>query len=128
VRPKPKESEQLANSGTAEPTLSQQSSKGGKPVPYGTKGSTRPDSTLPQNAISVEVKNYDLSKGNSNLVYNVVTQAAKRAKELPSGTKQALVIDIRGQKIGDAQLSKLFQDINSKSGNLFENRWWVFRD
>jgi hypothetical protein len=109
-------------------TQSQQSFKGEKPVPYGTKGSTRPDSFLPDVSISVEVKNYDLSKGNSKLVNNVVKQAIKRARELPPGTKQALVVDVRGQKISDAQLSQLFRDINRKSGNLFGDRWWVFMD
>lgn len=125
-RPTPAESEQLATSGTAVEIQSQQSSKGGKPVPWGTKGSTRPDASLPDHAISVEVKNYDLSQGNSRLVNNVVNQAVKRAKELPQGTQQALVIDVRGQNISDAQLLKLFEDINSKSGNLFGDRWWVF--
>ena len=127
-RPTASQSEQLANSGTALTTRSQQSYKGGNPAQYGTKGSTRPDSFLPEISTSVEVKNYDLSKGNSNLVNNVVNQAIKRAAELPAGTKQALVIDIRGQKVSDTQLQRLFQDINTRSGNLFENRWWVFRD
>jgi RHS repeat-associated protein len=127
-RPTPQDSEQQANSGTVENYQSQKSFKGGKPVPYGTKGSTRPDSFEPNNALSVEVKNYDLSKGNSSLVNNVVKQAIKRAGELPPGSRQALVIDIRGQQISDAQLKTLFQDIDGRSGGLFGGRFWAFMD
>jgi hypothetical protein len=37
------------------------------------------------------------------------------------------VIDVRGQSISETQLSKLFEDINAKSGNLFEDRGGCFR-
>ena len=128
-RPTAKESEQY----TAEALHSsgqkaQQSFKGGKLEKYGTRGTTRPDSFVEELSLSVEVKNYNLSKGTSNLVNTVANQAIKRQKELPPGSKQALVIDVRGQKVSDAALNKMFQDINTKSGNLFENRWWVLMD
>ncbi|MGW4336663.1 hypothetical protein ACWEK5_28210 [Rhodococcus koreensis] len=128
VRPTARESEILANSGTAVRSQPQVSFKGSVEVHYGMKGSTRPDSFLTDYKISVEVKNYNLSKGNDRLIRNVVAQAQRRAAELPPGAKQALVIDIRGQNIPEQQLQGLFQEINMRSGNLFGDRWWVFMD
>jgi hypothetical protein len=126
-RPAPRQSEKFAEgTGTSVPTRSQPSYKGEKPTYYGAKDSVRPDFELPEAGVVVEVKNYDLSKGNAKLVENVVKQALKRAQELPAGTKQALVIDVRGQAISHSQLEQLFQQINAKSGNLFGDRWWVF--
>jgi|GEM_PF-6004038 len=125
-RPNSVQTEKFAQGGNAVPVRGQPTYKGGKMAKWGTAGSTRPDFELPEASVVVEAKNYDLSKGNAKLIANVVPQALKRAAELPPGTKQALVIDVRGQAISHDQLNQLFQQINAKTGNLFENRWWVF--
>jgi hypothetical protein len=94
----------------------QVSFKDGEEVPYGTKGSTRPDHYTPGN--SVEVKNYDVSTsaGRSNLVRNVVDQAAKRAANLPEGTTQSLRIDVRGQSVSVDTLNEMASRIAARTG------------
>lgn len=69
----------------------------GEEVPYGTKGSVR--SEFKKNAHSVEVKNYDIetSSGRKSLINNVSNQIKNRLTNLPEGTEQTVVIDVRGQ-------------------------------
>lgn len=77
----------------------QKSFKDGIEVTCGTKGSSKPDFYKPGH--SIEVKNYSLKtkRGQSNLVNNVSRQVNSRIKNLPIGTKQHIVVDIRGQII-----------------------------
>lgn len=70
----------------------------GKIVPYGTRGSVRPDLTV-CGEISCEVKSYDLSASYSRLVRNISTQAIKRSNHLPEGMVQNIYIDITGQSV-----------------------------
>lgn len=69
----------------------------GEEVPYGTKGSVRPE--FYKNGHSVEVKNYNVetSSGRNSLINNVSSQIKKRLTNLPEGTEQTVVIDVRGQ-------------------------------
>ena len=97
----------------------QKSFKNGEEVPYGTKGSVRPD--LYKNTSSIDVKNYDLSskRGQTNLINNIVSQYKKRIDNLPTGTKQTVLIDVRGQNIDDDILEKIYNDIYTKTdGNM----------
>lgn len=91
--------------------LPQQSFLQGKPVPYGTKGSVRPDFYC--KGSSIDYKNYDISTAvkRNNLVRNITNQYFRRVAELPSGTIQTFVIDIRGQAIGDSVLNELYDII-----------------
>ncbi|NUQ30409.1 MAG: hypothetical protein HOQ35_18090 [Acidobacteriaceae bacterium] len=123
TRPHPSTSEDF--SGNPE-ILGQRSFRGGFPSPNGRQGSTRPDGYLPEVGVVIEVKNYDLSKGSSKLINNVVEQALRRQAELPEGLKQALVIDVRGQNVTEAQAQNIIDTINQRTGNLFDNRWWFF--
>ncbi|MDF2068559.1 hypothetical protein [Bacillus sp. Cr_A10] len=68
----------------------QKSFKDGKEVPYGEKGSSRPD--LYQTGHIIEVKNYKIttSSGRSRLVNNVSKQVEKRLSDLPNDTKHLL--------------------------------------
>jgi len=96
----------------------QKSFKGGKEVPYGTKGSTRPD--LHENGHSIEVKNYkiDNPQGKSRLKKELTRQYNDRVKELPPNTKQTAIIDTRGQNISLKELKNLKNDIQKNAKNL----------
>ena len=71
----------------------QKSFLNGQDVPYGTKGSIRPD--FYKTSKSIDVKNYNLEKetGKINSVRNIEEQYNKRIYHLPSGTKQTILID-----------------------------------
>uniref|UniRef100_UPI0004A29347 hypothetical protein n=1 Tax=Streptococcus suis TaxID=1307 RepID=UPI0004A29347 len=87
----------------------------GQEVPYGTKGSVRPE--YYNNKHSVEVKNYNLESKNGkyNLVNNVIKQVEQRVQHLPSGSRQTVFIDVRGQDVSDDTLSYIFDAINNKT-------------
>ena len=93
----------------------QVSFKDGVEVPYGTRGSTRPEAY--REGLSVEVKNYNLqtSQGRSNLVRNVSRQTQHRAQNLPANTVQQVNIDVRGQSVSRAQLNKMVDRIVERS-------------
>lgn len=99
----------------------QVSFKEGQEVPYGTKGSTRPDYYKP--GTSVEVKNYNVETagGRSNLVKNVSEQAIKRAENMPEGTTQIVKIDVRGQNVSNRELLQITQDITSNSNGAISS-------
>ncbi|GAB2022986.1 hypothetical protein RyT2_20600 [Pseudolactococcus yaeyamensis] len=88
----------------------------GEEVPYGTKGSTRPEYYKPGH--SVEVKNYNIQNnaGKNNLINNVSNQVKDRVTNLPQGTNQTIVIDIRGQDVSNDILREIRQKIIDKSG------------
>lgn len=89
----------------------------GKEVPYGTKGSSRPD--YYKTGYSIEVKNYTIStaRGINALIKNVVNQVDLREKHLPKGTIQTIIIDIRGQNISNTMMKILSQSILEKCVN-----------
>jgi len=89
---------------------------GGRSVTYGTEGSTRPDYSSCDSC--VEVKNYDLTKGGSRLVSNVVNQARNRAQNLPEGMAQDVVVDIRGQNVPRELKSQIERQIIERTGGL----------
>lgn len=86
-------------------------------VPYGTKGSVRPEQYKPGS--SIEVKNYNLetSAGRRSLTRNISTQAKARANHLPTGTTQKVYIDARGQNVSRSNLNKTLDEIVKKSNN-----------
>jgi RHS repeat-associated protein len=86
----------------------------GEEVKYGTKGSVRPEGYKP--GASLEVKNYTLtnSSGINNLISNVSKQINKRIDNLPEGTMQNIVIDIRGQKVSTETINKIQKRIKEK--------------
>ena len=91
--------------------LPQQSFLHGEVVPYGTKGSVRPDFYRPGS--SVDYKNYNISTPSkrNNLVRNIRNQYFRRELELPPNTQQTFVMDIRGQIITDDILDQLYDKI-----------------
>ena len=88
----------------------------GEEVPYGTKGSVRPE--FYKNGYSVEVKNYNIetSSGRNSLINNVSSQIKKRLTNLPEGTEQTVVIDVRGQDYNLEILRDIKNKIIEKSG------------
>ena len=92
----------------------------GEEVPYGTKGSVRPD--YYKDGYSVDIKNYNVesASGRSNLARNIEKQYYQRIENLPEGTKQSVMIDIRDQNVTDADLSALYDDIMKRTDNGVE--------
>ena len=92
----------------------------GKEVSYGTKGSVRPD--YYKEGFSVDIKNYNIenASGRSNLARNIDKQYYQRIENLPNGTKQSVMIDIRGQSVSDEVLSELYDEIMRRTNNGVE--------
>ncbi|WP_186366832.1 hypothetical protein [Yersinia aleksiciae] len=88
--------------------------KDGQEVPYGTKGSVRPD-WCHSNVCSVEVKNYNIVTNKNGLINNVAAQAIERQKNLPTGMRQEVVIDVRGQVVTAKQQVEIRRGIVEKS-------------
>lgn len=94
-------------------------------VPYGTKGSVRPD--YYKAGHSVDIKNYDITtpSGRSSLKSNITKQYKQRLEALPPGIKQTVVIDVRGQSITDSILDSLYKDIMKSTNSGIEIRFKV---
>lgn len=114
MRNTPRESEKevyrsLAESGQCS-VKEQVSYKGGEEVPYGTRGSTRPD-VIVQGADGTktawESKNYNLNNF-SQAKYIISKQIPKRRKELPADYQQSVVFDMRGQTIPKTPVRQKF--------------------
>lgn len=112
-RPTWQQSEADALSGTD--YAKQKSFIDGEEVPYGTKGSVRPEGY--KNGASLEVKNYNLvnKNGANNLINNVSKQINQRLDNLPSGTMQNIVVDIRGQNVSTETINKVVEGIKKKA-------------
>ncbi|MCB5303419.1 hypothetical protein LH409_14580, partial [Yersinia bercovieri] len=67
------------------------------------------------NVCSIEVKNYNIATNKNGLINNVVTQAIERKKNLPSGMRQEVVIDVRGQVVTAKQQAEIRRGIVEKS-------------
>ncbi|MDR6224184.1 DUF4244 domain-containing protein [Desmospora profundinema] len=119
-RPTWQKSEKDVGKDLGEGYSSQKSFKDGEEATHSKKGSTRPDHYA--DGHSVEVKNYNVttSRGRSNLVRNVTKQVEKRRSNLPEGTKQTIIIDVRGQDVSQDELIKLHNRIKEKAGDDVE--------
>ncbi|XOO23560.1 adhesin [Edwardsiella ictaluri] len=95
----------------------QVSYKDGKEVPYGTKGSTRPDWCQGE-ICSIEVKNYNITTNQNGLINNIADQAVERQKHLPEGMVQEVVIDVRGQVVSPAQEDVIIRGIVQRSNGI----------
>jgi hypothetical protein len=94
----------------------QKSFLNGQEVPYGTEGSSRPE--LYRTGHSIEVKNYNIqtNSGRNNLINNVSRQINERVSNLPGGTEQTIIIDVRGQDVSNTLLREIRNKIFEKAG------------
>ncbi|MEI7073915.1 DUF637 domain-containing protein [Pectobacterium versatile] len=113
-RPSWRKSETDIGKNLGEGWREQTSFKGGKEVPYGTAGSVRPDWCL-GTTCSIEVKNYNLATNQNGLINIVSKQAIERQANLPTGMKQEVIIDIRGQTVTVQQRAAIRKSIVEKS-------------
>ncbi len=98
----------------------------GRPVSHGAPGSTRPDLYAPGQ--SIDIKNYNLAntRGQGNLVRDVVAQAQHRSQNLPVGDVQKLVLDARGQNVSTVTLNRLAAQIQQRSNGLITTQHVTF--
>ena len=111
TRPSARQSE-LDVSGLNPGHRPQVSFSNGREVSYGSRGSVRPDNYR-VGGEALEVKNYDLSQaGNRANLYNTIhEQYLQRISNLPRGTQQRIVIDIRGQNVSEGVLMRVRSNI-----------------
>ena len=119
IRPSRRQSEIDVGKDLGDGWREQVTFKDGKEVPYGTKGSVRPD-WCQGNICSVEVKNYNITTNQSGLINNVSKQAIQRAENLPAGMRQEVVIDIRGQKVTSIQEDAIIKGIVQKTNGAIK--------
>ncbi len=114
-RPTPQQSEDELSPPDAD---QQVAFKNGNVVPKNTKGSVRPEAYQFNSKQSFEVKNYDINRKNGikDLVNNVVKQARQRLSNLPSGSTQNVIIDVRGQKATQSTLNQIRNKISTQVG------------
>ncbi|SDR89174.1 RHS repeat-associated core domain-containing protein [Mucilaginibacter mallensis] len=116
VRPTPYQSEKDLVPADAAPQVA---FKNGKPVSSRTVGSVRPDGYNTSEAISTEIKNYNVStqQGRTSLVNNVVKQVRQRLSNLPRGSTQNIIIDTRGQEVNQSILNNIKNRITTQAGS-----------
>jgi hypothetical protein len=119
-RPTPKQSEFDYGTDLGDGNSPQVSILGREKVPYGTKGSVRPDFVSNDGSTSYEVKNYNIATNSNGLINNVANQAIKRAENLPVGMTQMVIIDTRGQTVTEAQRDKIRTGIVNKSNGIIK--------
>lgn len=125
-RPTPRESEIDLNKDLGSIARPQVSFKNGKEVPYGTKGSVRPDSCI-GTTCSFEVKNYTIGDKNYNLINNVAKQAKQREQNLPQGMTQNIIIDTRGQSVTQTQMDSITSGIVQGSDGIIKSSNITFK-
>lgn len=93
--------------------------KDGEELEKKTKGSSIPDLYSEGVKHAIEVKNYDVSTSakRTRLAYVIGKQVEARLKNLPEGTTQSMVVDIRGQEIGAREILELKKKILDITNN-----------
>jgi filamentous hemagglutinin len=119
TRPSHRQSEIDVGEGLGDGWREQVTFKDGKEVPYGTKGSVRPD-WCQGNVCSVEVKNYNITTNSNGMINNISKQAIDRQANLPAGMRQEVVIDVRGQTISAIQEDSIIRGIVQKSNGIIK--------
>ena len=117
-RPTPRQSEIDVGRDLGADARPQISFKGGEEVNRGAKDSTRPDYCLDSTCSVIEVKNYNISTNRYGLINDTVNQAIKRQEQLPAGTTQEVVIDVRGQNLTPGIRAKIIDGITTKSNGI----------
>ena len=99
--------------------------RNGKEVGYGEPGGTRPDivRTIDDHLEAIEVKNYDLNneKNVRSLLHELKRQVAERVANMPEGTTQRIVLDVRGRKYPKELVEKVIRYIQNVCGSDYPN-------
>lgn len=121
--PTPRDSELTVLDRTKNST-EQVSFLGGEEVPMNTSGATRPDVVV-KNANgtvkAIEVKNYNLAQSsNRNILLNELErQVTSRASNLPAGSTQEIVLDVRGRGFSDELIDSTITAIRNRLANIY---------
>lgn len=97
---------------------------GGQEVPMNTPGATRPDVVV-KNANgtvkAIEVKNYNLaqSSNRNTLLNELERQVTSRASNLPAGSTQEIVLDVRGRGFSDELINSTITAIRNRLANIY---------
>ena len=98
----------------------------GVEVSYTTKGATRPDVVV-KNADgsikAIEVKNYDLasSGSRSGLYRELERQVTDRVNNLPPGSTQEIVLDVRGRGFSKDEIEEVVTNIQSRCAPVYND-------
>lgn len=98
----------------------------GQEVSMSTKGATRPDVVI-KNADgtvqAIEVKNYNLANAsNRGELYRVVErQITNRVNNLPQGSTQKIVLDVRGRGFSKELIEMVMKNIRLRCNNVYPN-------
>ena len=96
----------------------------GQEVPMNTPGATRPDVVV-KNANgtvkAIEVKNYNLaqSSNRNTLLNELERQVTSRANNLPAGSTQEIVLDVRGRGFSDELIDATITAIRNRLTNIY---------
>lgn len=96
----------------------------GQEVPMNTPGATRPDVVV-KNANgtvkAIEVKNYNLaqSSNRNTLLNELERQVTSRASNLPAGSTQEIVLDVRGRGFSDELIDSVITAIRNRLANIY---------
>lgn len=96
----------------------------GKEVPMNTPGATRPDVVVKNKngtVKAIEVKNYDLSRSTSRntLLNELERQITDRVKNLPIGSTQEIVLDVRGRGFSNELINAMITAIRNRLANIY---------
>ena len=97
----------------------------GVEVSSATKGATRPDVVV-KNADgsikAIEVKNYNLaSSSRSELYRELERQVTSRANNLPAGSTQEIVLDVRGRGFSKDVIDNVVANIQSRCAPVYKD-------
>ncbi len=98
----------------------------GKEVSCFTKGATRPDVIVknPNGTLkAIEVKNYNLNSPNSRstLYSELKRQVESRVKNLPKGSEQEIILDIRGRNYSKKMVNEVIDKIRICCDEFYKN-------
>lgn len=95
----------------------------GKEVPFGTEGSTRPDIVrqVGNHIEAIEVKNYDLNNNKAKLIKVLMKEISDRVNNLPSGSTQRIVLDVRGRGYDEKFLNAIAKQIQEALMKIYPN-------
>lgn len=97
----------------------------GKEVSMSTQYATRPDVVRYNNGVleAIEVKNYNLNSAasRSTLYRELERQVTSRVANLPTGSTQRVVLDVKGRKYSDDLIQSVINNIKVRCANSYQS-------